>query len=321
MSADSKKTKNKKTRRRGSPAAGSAQVQPAERAAAKTRILLAVDRLPVTNFLSYREYLLKIYEFIKQGDPSYSYVQLGEDLGFSRSNVLWLVIVGRRRMSPRASERLIKALGLTGTDRRYFETMRSQNNARRTDEREASFSALMNIKSESVTTTRSQNVLEYFSDWYHPVIRELVGLDDFLSEAGWINDRLVVKLMPLQILKSLELLDRLGLISYDRKAGRHRQTGGQIRPDREVERMASVRFHQKMCDMAREAVTRVPASRREMNSLTIRVNDEVAMKASEILYKACEQIMKLESESKTGDQIYQINVHLFPFTKLPKAKD
>lgn len=320
MGADSKTSILKAARRRGRPAAGSAPLNSADRAAAKTRILLAVDQLPVTNYLSYREYLLKIYEFIKHNDPSYSYAQLGEDLGFSRSNVLWLVIVGRRRLSPRAGERLIKALGLTGTARRYFETLRSQNNARRTDEREASFSALMNIKSESATTI-SKNVLEYFSDWYHPVIRELVGFDDFLSEAGWINDRLVVKLMPLQILKSLELLDRLGLISYDRKAGRYRQTVGQIRPDREVERMASVRFHQKMCDMAREAVTRVPASRREMNSLTIRVNDEVAMKASEILYKACEQIMKLESESKSGDQIYQINIHLFPFTKSPKVKD
>lgn len=321
MRADSKKNKTDSTRGRGRPALGSSVSRSADRAAAKARILLVVDRLPVTNFLSYREFLLKIYESIKENDPSYSYSQLGEDLGFSRSNVLWLVVVGRRRMTPRASERLVKALGLTGTARRYFETLRAQNNARRADEREDLFCTLMDIKSESVTTAANKHVLEYFSEWFHPVIREMVGLSDFQSDAEWINDRLVIKLMPLQILKSLELLERLDLITYDRKAGRHVQTGGQIRPDREVECMASVLFHQKMCDMGREALTRVSASRREMNSLTICVNDEVAMKASEILYKACEQVMKLESESKAGNQIYQINVHLFPFTKLPREKE
>jgi uncharacterized protein (TIGR02147 family) len=292
-----------------------------DRQASHARLLRAVDHVPVVNFLSYRDYMQKIYEFIKDSDPTYSYAQLGEDLGFSRSNVLWLVIVGRRKLSPRACERLIKSLGLTGSHRRYLEQLRVHGNARRPDERQAAFDALMVIKSESTASTMSQHTLEYFSEWHHPVLREMVALPDFQSDPDWINDRLVKKLMPTQILKSLELLERLDLITYDRKRGRHVQTGGQIKPDRHVERMASVRFHQKMCDMARDAATRVSAARRDMNTLTICVSDATAMKASEILFKACEQIMKLESESDSRDQIYQVNVHLFPFTKTPKAKE
>lgn len=303
---------HKKTRRgRGRPALGPSTA----RLSARTRIAGAVSRIAVTSFLSYREYLLKIYELLKAETPSYSYGQLGEDLGFSHSNVLWLVISGRRRLSPKAGERIIVALGLVGVDRRYFETLRAYNNARRTDQREDLFQILMELKTKALPNDASQKVLEYFSEWYHPVVREMVALPEFSADPQWINERLVATLMPMQILKSLDLLTKLGLIAYDAKKGRYVQTGGQIFPDRDVERMASVRFHQKMCDLAREAVTRVSAARREMNTLTVRISEDMAMRATAILFKACEQIMKLEAESKTGDQIYQVNLHLFPLTK------
>lgn len=302
-------------KRRGRPTLGNY----AERTAAKSRLLVARDLVPVTDFLSYRAYLLKLYEILKDESPSYSYAQLSEDLGFSRSNVLWLVITGRRRLTSKATDRLIKTLGLAGNDKRYLEVLCAYINTRRADDREKHLRELMAIKGKAVANEASVHALEYFSEWHHPIIRELVGLDDFRSDPEWINQRLVTRLMPMQIHRSMELLERLGLIAYDRKRGRHVLTGGQVHPDRDVERMASVRFHQKMCDMAREAVLRVPAERREMNTMTLRVSDDIAMQAATLLYKACEQIMKLETEAKEGDQIYQINVHLFPFTKNPEA--
>ena len=306
------------TRRgRGRPALGTRS----ERTAGRSRLLVAATHHPTTDFLAYRDFLLKLYEFLKEESPAYSYQQLAEDLGFSRSNVIWLVITGRRRLSPSACDRIIKALDLTGVQRRYFKALRAYNDARRADEREAIFQDLVAIKRQTVAKSDAQHALEYFSEWYHPIIRELVGLEDFKSDPEWINLRLIIQLMPMQIHRSLELLEKLGLITYDRKRAKHVPTGGQILPDRDVERMASVRFHQKMCDLARDAITRVTASRREMNTLTVRIGDDVAMKASEILYRACEQIMKLETESKSsGDQIYQINVHLFPLTKTPGGK-
>ncbi len=313
MNSDSKKNEKTKPGRRGRPPLATRS----ERLAERSRVRLAAERVSVSEFLTYRDYLQRIYEVLKASSPSYSYGQLSEDLGLSRSNVVWLIITGRRSLTPKACERIIQALGLAGTERRFLEALRAYNNARRTDEREEYFHALMELKGKAVDSASSKHALEYYSEWYHPIIREMVGLADFRSELDWINGRLVIKLLPMQIHRSLELLERLSLIVYDRKKGRHVQTGGQVLPDREVERMVAVRFHQKMCDMAREAVTRVPAMRREMNTLTLCVSDEVAMKASEILYKACQQVMKLEAESKTKDQIYQVNVHLFPFTRTP----
>jgi uncharacterized protein (TIGR02147 family) len=300
-----------KSRERGRP-----RLAPrAERGAGGARLKAAADRVRISDFLSYRDYLVKLFETLKTDVPSYSYPQLGEDLGLSRSNVAWLIIKGKRRLTVKAAQRIAAALDLGADARRYLETLCSYANARRSDVREDLFRQLAALKSKTATSEQAQRTLEYFSEWHHPIIREMVGLEDFESDPAWIGARLVIPLMPMQILRSLQLLERLGLIVYDGKRGRHVQTGGQIHPDREVERIAAVRFHQRMCDMARESVTRVPEQRRELNTLTLCLSDDVAMKATAILYKACEQIMKLESEAKTKSEIYQVNVHLFPFTK------
>ncbi len=302
-----------KSPRRGRPALGSKRARKTNVA----RLRVATDRVPVTDFLSYRDYLAKLYAELKRDNPSYSYAQLGEDLGFSRSNVLWLVITGRRKLTLKAIVRVVSALSLTGTDRKYLETLQRYGSVRRPDEREQVLRDLVELKTKTVTSEAGKKALEYFSEWQHPVLREMIGLREFVAESNWINARLVLKLTPMEIRRSLELLERLALITYDRKRGRYVQTGGQVLPDRDVERLASVRFHQKMCDIARETVTRVPAARREMNTMTLCVSDEIAMQAGAILHKACEQIMKLEAETKSREQVYQVNVHLFPFTKFP----
>jgi uncharacterized protein (TIGR02147 family) len=272
----------------------------------------------VTSYLSHRDFLQALYDDVKAERPSYSYYQLAEDLGFSRTNVLWLVITGRRRLTERASGRISAALQLSGNARRYFEALQKYATIRRADQRETCFQDLLELKGRELAQAADQMVLEYFSEWYHPIIREMAGIAGFQYDAEWINQHLVTRLPPLQIQRSLQLLERLNLIEFDQKKRAYVHTKKQILPDREVERLASVRFHQKMCDAARDAVTRIPARRREINSLTICVSDADAMKVGVILYKACEEIMQLEAQCKDRDQVYQVNVHLFPFTRKPE---
>jgi hypothetical protein len=70
-----------------------------------------------------------------------------------------------------------------------------------------------------------------------------------------------------------------------------------------------------MCELAREAVTRVPTHQRDLNALTIRLSSENAAKAAEILFEACRQIFELEnaqaSSQSSEERIYQLNMQLF----------
>lgn len=272
--------------------------------------------MPPSQFLSYRDYLTELYKKIKGQVDSYSYHQFAFDLGFSKSNVLWLVISGKRKLAPKSARKLSQSLGFSALDRRYFLAMVDYNNAVRTDTREELFQDLMRLKSAGLENERKRDDLEYFSEWYFPVIREMAALPGFSPDPQWISDNLSIKIPPRQVELALELLLRLGLLKRDEQTGAVAATEQQIMPDRSMGTIAGARYLQQMCNVTAEAVTRVPARRREINSLTVRLTEEKAMKVGAMLYRLCEEIMAMETNEPTDDaHVYQVNLHLFAHTK------
>ena len=293
---------NAKRPRRKTTATGSAAV----------RALL--DQYPVSDFLSYRKFLTTLYEARKADAGSYSYMQFAQDMGLSRSNVLWLVTSGRRKLTKNTLDKIVKALRISGVQRQYIERLVEYNNAIRPDKREQAFQNLLALKTKDLEDDSQQDTLEYFAQWYHPIIRELIGLGDFQEDPEWIQSKLLVKVAPKQIKASLQLLEKLGLVERQ-PDGKLAQTGGQVRPDRKVSNMAAVRYHQKICEIAKESVTRVPAERRDFNAMTLNLTEKAAMMLSEKLYKVCEEVMAFEEDVEGADQVFQVNIQLFPFTK------
>jgi uncharacterized protein (TIGR02147 family) len=291
--------------------------QKTNRGTSKARTLFQHEpqTLRLFDYSHYRDYLAAVYQDIKKVYPSYSYSQFAEDLGFSYSNVVWLIINGRRKMSQKAADRILNHIKFTGPHRRYFLALMQHNNASQPQAREKYLQTLLEIKHEVLPDNDDQSRLEYFSEWYFPIIREMAGLSYFRSDPQWIAEQLYMKVRPKQVSHALTLLERLGLIQWDENKGRHIQTGGQIRPDRKVGTLAAIRFHEKMCELAREAVTRVPTHQRDLNALTIRLSSENAAKAAEILFEACRQIFELEnaqaSSQSSEERIYQLNMQLF----------
>ena len=95
-------------------------------------------------------------------------------------------------------------------------------NERSPQKREQYFKKLTEVKAKLIAPEITE-VLEYVSEWYHPVIREMTGLDTFYSDPAWIAKNLHYKLMPMQAKESLELLEKLDLIEFNADEGRHGQ--------------------------------------------------------------------------------------------------
>jgi len=274
------------------------------------------QNIDVTHFLHYKEYLSAIYNHIKASSDSYSYLLFSEDLGFTKTNVSWLFITGRRSLTPIATKKISDAVGLKKDERKYFQHLIKYNKARVSADRENHFKKLMELKSKLLDSKESKQALEYFSEWFHPVIREMTNLKGFKAKPEWVKNRLINKLLPKQIKESLVLLEQLGLIKYNNDTGDFESSGESITPEREVEKLAAVRFHQKMIEIAKESLTRVPRERREINALTVSISPEVFEQIKPLIYKLFEEILELENACKDKEDVYQLNVQLFPFTKI-----
>lgn len=269
---------------------------------------------PLTQYSDYRVFLKSLYDVLKGSLSSYSYLRFAQDLGLSATNVLWQVITHRRDLSEGSAERISAALALTGDARKYFLLLVRHNKARSPDVREECIRELITLQSRLTAAPGDENILEYFSEWYHPVIREMVGLDHFDSNPDWINERLFLKLTPRKIEHSLKLLESLKLIAFDVKSKRWRLTDQQIFPDRKTNMLAHIRYHQKASEIARESVTGVDPKRRDLNILTLSISDDMLPDARKIIHDSCVQLMKLESKAKKRDQVYQVNIQMFALT-------
>jgi uncharacterized protein (TIGR02147 family) len=271
--------------------------------------------IPVSQFLHYRDWLKALYLSTKSKVNDYSYTQFADDLGFSKTNVLRLVIAGSRPLSGKAAEKIAHALAMTGGVRKYWLALVAYNGERLPVLRDKYFATLMELKAEQQPHELDPLQAEYFSEWYHPVVREMTGLHAFDGTPEWIRDHLEFTLRLDQVRRSLEVLTKLKVIRFDAEKGRYVRTLEKIRTDSEVDSMAVVRYHQKMIEMGKESITTIEESRRDVRALTVALPEKSIAILKGKIEEWITEMAQMEKDDDTPEQVIQINVQMFPFTK------
>ncbi len=274
----------------------------------------------VTGFLTPQEYLGELYQVVKSKKSHYSYLDFSEDLGFSRTNVLRLMIAGQRPLSIKSGIRMAQSLELTGVDRRYFMILIKYSLCRVASERDEHFRELVSLKTKKSPKDLNPNQAEYFSEWYHPVIREMTSLKDFNGDPHWIQERLNFGLRLDLIKRSLDLLTTLGYIEYVPDNQTWRRSDQKIKTDEEVDSLALIRYHQKMMEIAKESLTVIDEDQRDIRAATLSVPAAILPVLKAKVAAWINEMSDLEKPAETSDLVVQINVQMFAFTKTSSGR-
>jgi uncharacterized protein (TIGR02147 family) len=269
----------------------------------------------VTDYLSHSEYLGALYNLAKSKIPGYTYLKFAFDLGFSHTNVMRLVIAQQRTLTIKAARKIAKHLEFHGTELRYWLTLVEYSLCSVPTERQRLFRLLVSNKSKTLPEQLNEQQAEYFSAWYHPVIREMVLLDDFRSEVEWIQKRLAFPLRADQIKRSMELIIELGLVYKNPQTQKFEQNGN-VRTPAEVDNLALVGYHQKMMEAASESITRVHEDLRDIQSVTLALPSAAVSVLKGKIGEWVSELLLLEAEhiSQEEKEVFQVNLQLFPFT-------
>ena len=173
----------------------------------------------------------------------------------------------------------------------------------------------MSYKSKSQPAELGPVEAEYFSEWYHPVIREMTGLAGFNGDPAWLQSHLTFPLRLEQIKRSLELLAKLGAIRLDPAQGRYFRTSELIATEAEVDSMAIVRYHQKMIEIGREAITTLTEEQRDVRAVTVTLPHSALPLLKGKIEQWVREVAAMEDGEEAGEQVIQVNVQMFPFTK------
>ncbi|HYX38534.1 MAG TPA: TIGR02147 family protein [Oligoflexus sp.] len=278
------------------------------------------SRVSVTRYLDYREYLQAIYLALKNELGSYSYLSYAEDLGFSKTNVVHLIIKGKRPLTDKAADRISSALDMRSNERKYFEQLVSFQNSHDAIEREMLMQNLLHYKNKDVQSEESHDQLEFFTEWFNVAIYELALTPYFTEDPKELAGLLTPRIRPEQARKSLELLQRLGLLRKDESSGRLMTTRNRVSTGDEIASLAIIRYHQKMIDLGKESLTSVEASLRDISAISIAIPEHKLPEFKKEISALRKKLLSMADEETSPDAVYQVNFQLFPLSRQKPKK-
>lgn len=280
------------------------------------RILSTCNEIDILEHLSSRSYLSAVYKALKSSQKKFSYRAFAGLLGFGETNYLHLICKGQRALSQTAAEKIATAFQLSAKRKKYLLTLAKYESARKPIEKEKLFGQLVQIAKSTLRSDISQDQMKYFSQWFYPVLRELLEIPEFKNDKNWIANQLIPNIKPDELDKGMQLLEQIGYIVYNDKLKRYEATKEQIRTPKELNGIAITKYHQEMINQGREAIIAVDPDRRDISAITIRIDQEIAEEIKVRIQNFRSSLMNLVSEKQgRGDQVYQLNMQWFPFTK------
>lgn len=273
-----------------------------------------VESIDVFAYMSVQDFLRTVYEQVKARIPRYSYRTFSSDLGFGETNYLHLICTQKRQLSPRSAQQVVQNLGLHAERRQWFLSLVEHTGARKVEQRTAGIKKAFEIRQKTLNDDLSRDEMEFFSKWYHPVIKELAAKANFVDQPQWIAAHVQPRITPEQAKSSVELLLRLGYLKRDEN-GKIKPTFANIRVPEGVSHLSIHNYHQEMLQLSARCLSEVEASERDINAMTLFLTSEQVAEVKQILRDARAKIIELSETNDARGEIYQLNCQLFPVTR------
>ncbi len=273
----------------------------------------------VFDYMDYREFLREWYYEAKKR-YGFSYRVFSRQAGFKSSNIFKLVIDGDRNLTEDSVKRFIKGLNLGRDERDYFRNLVFFNQAKTHSEKNTYYRSLIRSKRYQELQPLAQDRYEYYSTWYHPVVRELIIAKDFDGTYGWIAERLEPHVPIEAVKKSIALLVRLGFITKSEETGLWEQATPLISSGSESDSLVLLNYHQSMFELMKEQVPRVPQSGRDVSALTLGVAKERLPQLKKRIQEFRREILQLVSDDHEPDDVVVLGIQLLPVTKSVRQK-
>lgn len=272
------------------------------------------NQVNIFEYTDYRLYLYDYYHLMKRLKSQFSFRFFSRMAGLQSPNYLKLVMDGQRNLTPETTEKFIKAIKLNKKEAGFFRTLVMQNQASTIEEKDFYTQQIFKHKSFQKLKPLSQDQYDYYSEWYHLPLRELVLRSDFINDPKWIANQFTPKLTEKQAKEAMELLFKLKLIR-ETKEGVLEQTNKAVESGDAVFTEAVKVYHKTMIQMGAESIDRFQPKDRNINSMTMGVSQKTLEKVQQALGEFQKQIVSIVSEDDSVEEVVQLNLQLFPLAQ------
>ena len=271
---------------------------------------------PITEYTDFRQLMLDYYEDRKRRS-AFSWRDFSKAAGFTSSSYMKVVCDGKSKLSKIGVERTGVAMGLVGFEMEYFRALVEFGQAGTEANKKAAYESMLSIAKVHKVRVMEGDLFEFYDSWQNPVVRELAPLMPGATP-GEMAKMCYPEVSAAEVQQSLNFLTKAGLLKKAGDSFTLAETSIKGTPD--ATRLALRGMHRMMSKLATPAID-LPADERNFSGVTMGVSRESYDRIVKVLDECRRQIIAIAAEDKSIEQVYRLNLQLFPLTKSIKESN
>jgi uncharacterized protein (TIGR02147 family) len=282
---------------------------------------MATDMIKIFDYSDHRHYLKDTYDYLKKTQERFSLQVLSDETGLSRA-FLHRIFTGQQPIPLDIARMISDFLRHKKRESEYFLEMIQFARSRNENQKEYHFQRMLEYRKKDKATLQKEIQFKYFSRMHYVIIRELLATCDFRGDYDALAERVYPPISAVQAKKAIEVLENLELIRQ-KPNGRYVCTRRVIstRTDFEqIRRFAIRKFQRESIQKSAEAIELCKPGTQEMITETMGVSEDGFLRIRDEIAAFRKSIADIISQDKDVDRVYQINLNLFPVSKISKKK-
>ena len=272
---------------------------------------------PIIEYSDFRQFLLDYYEERKR-ISAFSWREFSKIAGFTSSSYMKVVCDGKSKLSKIGVERVAAAMGLTGFELDYFRAMVKFGQATNEETKKAAYRDMLAIAKVHKVRVLEGDLFAYYDTWRNPMMRELAPLMPGATP-GEMAKMCYTETSAQEVRESLDFLTKTGLLKKG-KDGSFTQSETSVSGTPDATRLALRGMHRQMAQLAAPALE-LPTSERNFSGVTMGVSKDTYDRIVGLIDEFRSKVIAIAAEDKNIEQVYRLNLQLFPLTKSIKENN
>lgn len=265
---------------------------------------------PIVEYTDFRIFMRDYYEERKRCS-AFSWREFSKIAGFSSPSYMKVVCDGKSKLSRIGVERTGAAMGLAGFEMNYFRAMVKFGQAETEEKKKAAYEEMISIAKMYKVRSIEGELFQYYDSWRNPVLRELAPIMPGATP-GEMAKMCYPEVSAAEVRDSLDFLTKSGLLK--KVDGNFVQSETSVKGTSDATRLALRGMHREMSKLATPALE-LPKEERNFSGVTMGLSRDSYHKIECMLDECRRRIIALAAEEKSVEQVYRLNLQLFPLTK------
>lgn len=267
---------------------------------------------PIIEYTDYRKVIQDFYDE-KKRSSAFTWRDFATSAGFSSPVFLKYVCEGKKNISRVSAAAVASAMGLVGFDSAYFQALIAYGTAKDDEAKKNAFEEMCAMAKEHKTRILGASEFDYYKSWKNSVLRELAPA----MPGAKPSEMAKACKQPIStddVVETLAFLQKMGLLEKDYDNTYHQTDKAISINTTDALPVAARNLQRQMGSFALDAIS-LPLSERDMSGITMGITRKGYEKIVKALDVFRQQVADIVAEDGDTEQVYRLNLQLFPLTE------